>query len=436
MTIDTFDLRGRAGRDGRRGPPPSFVAGRMTGVTGPSLWLRRVRPNRTTLFRKFAGVLGTLVVTALLINAGVGTWLFYEEHRASLVARQEEQARMAAESLGQFLRNLEGDIGWLVQLPWAGTGRTSAARRAPAPRPLARGHRSRLLRSERQRVGKDLRSPSMSSRRPGPVVGPPLHPEPRARALLRSRLLPPGIRAVSSVWRWPGDGRIRGWRSRRSTSIRSGISRRASRTAARGTAYLVDGTGRLIAHPDISLVLRRSDLSGLAQVQAALGQGTLATGQTFSGLGGKRVVAAAASVPRTDWKILVEVPVAEAFAPVNRSLVLSALLLLATLAVSAIVGLALARRMVVPVRMLEAGAARIASGDLSHRIAVHTGDEIEDLAAGFNAMAQRLETLVQRPRSEGAGADSRTGSQDPGAPEAKTRELEIASDHKSASWRS
>ena len=36
-----------------------------------------------------------------------------------------------------------------------------------------------------------------------------------------------------------------------------------------GQAYVVDARGRLIAHPDISLVLRNTDLSDLAQVQAA-----------------------------------------------------------------------------------------------------------------------------------------------------------------------
>jgi hypothetical protein len=36
-----------------------------------------------------------------------------------------------------------------------------------------------------------------------------------------------------------------------------------------GYAYVVDGRGRLIAHPDISLVLRKTDLSRLPQVAAA-----------------------------------------------------------------------------------------------------------------------------------------------------------------------
>ena len=36
-----------------------------------------------------------------------------------------------------------------------------------------------------------------------------------------------------------------------------------------GHAYVVGAQGRLIAHPDISLVLRNTDMSKLVQVQAA-----------------------------------------------------------------------------------------------------------------------------------------------------------------------
>src|SRR5580700_1510441 len=36
-----------------------------------------------------------------------------------------------------------------------------------------------------------------------------------------------------------------------------------------GQAYVIDADGRLIAHPDISLVLRNTDMTKLAQIQAA-----------------------------------------------------------------------------------------------------------------------------------------------------------------------
>src|SRR5271169_2931510 len=47
--------------------------------------------------------------------------------------------------------------------------------------------------------------------------------------------------------------------------------------------------------------------------------------------------------------------------------------------------------MVVPIQMLRAGAQRIGGGDLSQRISIKTGDELEGLADQFNDMANRLQ---------------------------------------------
>jgi signal transduction histidine kinase len=43
-----------------------------------------------------------------------------------------------------------------------------------------------------------------------------------------------------------------------------------------------------------------------------------------------------------------------------------------------------------PIRDLEQGAGRVAQGDFEHRIEVHSGDELEDLADAFNNMTGRL----------------------------------------------
>ncbi len=68
------------------------------------------------------------------------------------------------------------------------------------------------------------------------------------------------------------------------------------------------------------------------------------------------------------------------------------------------------RRFVVrPLAEIQAGAATIARGDLSHRIDVRTGDEIEALAREFNRMAEQLADLY-------AGLEQRV--------EERTRELE------------
>ncbi len=46
-----------------------------------------------------------------------------------------------------------------------------------------------------------------------------------------------------------------------------------------------------------------------------------------------------------------------------------------------------------PIRDLQAGVARVAKGDFSHRIEVRSGDEMEDLADAFNDMTGRLQEL-------------------------------------------
>jgi signal transduction histidine kinase len=48
-----------------------------------------------------------------------------------------------------------------------------------------------------------------------------------------------------------------------------------------------------------------------------------------------------------------------------------------------------------PIRDLEQGAGRVAQGDFAHRIEVHSGDELEDLAAAFNDMTSRLREMYR-----------------------------------------
>ena len=182
----------------------------------------------------------------------------------------------------------------------------------------------------------------------------------------------------------------------------------AIRVGERGYAFVVTAAGRLIAHPDLSLVLRDTDLSHLPQVAQALPSpsagGTDRRSITDSGittdLGGRSVLSAHATIDRVGWIVFVQSPVSEAMAPVYTSLVQTLALLGLGLFLATIVGTFLARRMVVPIRRLQEGAERLGVGDLSERIVIHTGDEIETLADRFNTMASRVqdsqETLEHR----------------------------------------
>jgi hypothetical protein len=78
----------------------------------------------------------------------------------------------------------------------------------------------------------------------------------------------------------------------------------------KGDAYVVDAQGRLLAHPDISLVLRNTDMSHLAQVQAALAPDSASSdqAQVAHDLNGRRVLTAYAPLAPLGWRVLVEQP--------------------------------------------------------------------------------------------------------------------------------
>src|SRR5581483_10315794 len=91
------------------------------------------------------------------------------------------------------------------------------------------------------------------------------------------------------------------------------------------------------------------------------------------------------------WFVFVETPIEEAYAPLYRSIERTGYVLSGALALAFVAGAFLARRMVVPIQALRAGAARIGAGDLGQRINIKTGDEIESLASQFNDMTGRLQ---------------------------------------------
>ena len=131
-----------------------------------------------------------------------------------------------------------------------------------------------------------------------------------------------------------------------------------------GYAFVLDGAGRLVAHPDISLVLRGADEATLAPFQAIrqvverAGAG-VATGRDAQG---NAIAAAAAPVAGPDWTVVVEQPLSEAFGPIYAALWRTGTLLLAGAAFAGLLAYALARRMTAPIRRLEEGTERIGAG--------------------------------------------------------------------------
>ncbi len=156
-----------------------------------------------------------------------------------------------------------------------------------------------------------------------------------------------------------------------------------------GYAYVVSQQGDLIAHPDLSLVLQHQRLTHLRQVQAALAGVPGPVTQT--NLQGEPVLTTSAAIPLVGWAVIVERLAREAYAPLYRSLLRTAVLFLLGLGMAGLVRVLIHHRVVRPVEVLRQGAERIGAGALQYRIDVQTGDELQALADAFNQMAAHLQ---------------------------------------------
>ncbi len=165
------------------------------------------------------------------------------------------------------------------------------------------------------------------------------------------------------------------------------------KTGEAGYAYVVSRSGDLIAHRDISLVLRRRNLAHLAQVKGAF---EVVSGaprprvMLASNLEGKKVISSNAFIPSLQWLVIVERPAEEAYAPLYAAMLRTSALLLVGFSMAVLASLFLGRRVVRPLEALRRGVERIGKGDLDHRLDLKTGDEIEILADEFNEMAKHL----------------------------------------------
>jgi signal transduction histidine kinase/FixJ family two-component response regulator len=350
---------------------------------------------RGRLFRKYALMFVVVVCSALAINGMLDIWASYREQESLLVRIQHEQAEAAAANISQFVKQIENQLAWSVMFPWDGSTyedwRLDAVRmfrEVPAVTQVAQLDRSgrELYRLSRQAIdvvgGHADRShePFFLQAMTNKVYYGPVNFVDGSEPYMT--LAVAGTRPEYGVIEAQVDLRF----------IWDVVSQiKVGRT---GYAYVIDAKGRLIAHPDISLVLRNTDMSLLPQVRKAhLRQTDNPVDYSFvpSAFGSGSVLSANAKVGPLNWSVFVDLPVSEAFQPIYSSILRSITLLLAALGLALVAGLVLARKMVVPIRALHDGAARVGSGDLAHRISIKTGDELEALGDQFNQMAARLQ---------------------------------------------
>ena len=349
---------------------------------------------RSRIFRKYFLLVVGLVCGALLISGATSLYFAFTESVNGLLALQKQKAEAAAAQVEQFVRDIERQVTF-ASLPQLGPNANEQRRQefqkllrlVPAITDIglldAKGREqfsvSRLapntVGSNRDRSGE----PAFKGVKPGATWFGQIQfrrgTEPYLTMAMKGRG-EEGAVAIADInlkflWELV-------------SSIRAGRN---------GKAYVVDGTGTLIAHPDIGLVLRRTSMLNKWQVARALYTTDVSGAydvEIFNPPPDQAIVALA-RIESLGWRVFVEQPMSEAYDALKPSVVRNVLLIALGLVLSMIAAFMLARSMVRPIRTLQAGTQRIAAGDLAQRIDVKTNDELQALASDFNQMSARLD---------------------------------------------
>lgn len=350
------------------------------------------KPHRT-LFAKYFVTLFAAVVFPVALGAMGDAWFGYREQRVHLTELLRTESRSAADRIQTFTDGIRDQLGWVVQLPWTDgqdeqhkLDTLRLLRQVPAVSSIllvdgSGVQRAMVSRLAISRIGEGV---DVSS---SPAVT--------------------GLReSASKVWYGPVNYQ-RGSEPHMTIAV-SGNRQAvgfaiadvnlkliwdvvtAIKIGETGEAFVIDNSGRLVAHPDISLVLRGDATVGAfdrSRRDIASSDGSATETEDSQG---HPVVALAADIPSLKWTVVVQQPVAEAFAQIRASLWRSLLLVAVGTLLAIVLAYWLARRMSGPIRLLEEGAQRIGAGQFDHRVTIATGDELERLASRFNEMAMEL----------------------------------------------
>src|SRR5262247_74191 len=228
--------------------------------------------RRGGLFLKYAVPLVVLSSGAVIVSGLVEIYFSYQENKAALAGVQHEKAVAAGAKIEQFVREIEHQLAWIAQTPWGPRGASLDQRRLDSLRLLRHvptvtevsqldptGHEqlrvSRLAMDVAASNADFSNDPKFREASARKTYFSPVYfrkeSEPYMTIALAGTGDDAGVIAAEANLKFIWD-------------VVSNL-----KVGKGGYAYVVDAKGRLIAHPDISLVLQKTDLSALPQVKLA-----------------------------------------------------------------------------------------------------------------------------------------------------------------------
>ncbi len=159
-----------------------------------------------------------------------------------------------------------------------------------------------------------------------------------------------------------------------------------------GYAYVVDGLGNLVAHPDKNFLVKNQKLNNVQSVQDFI-HNNIETHETTSETG-TQVISTPRKLTQSSWAVIVEEPVSSIYGGILAFIKISTAVILGAVVFSILLSLAFRKQLLDPIKKLSLGAKKFGSGDFSQTITLKSDDELQDLAGTFNNMGYSIKKLV------------------------------------------
>lgn len=159
-----------------------------------------------------------------------------------------------------------------------------------------------------------------------------------------------------------------------------------------GYAYVVDGLGNLVAHPNSIFLEHHTNISSVQAVNEFI-NGSFKTEPTISETG-QKVISTPAKLTLTNWAVIVEEPTSSIYSTTNQFLVFSSIIVIIAGIFSIIMSLVFRTQLTSPIKKLMYGVKRIEGGEFDHAINLNSKDEFQELANTFNSMGLSIQKLI------------------------------------------
>jgi len=160
------------------------------------------------------------------------------------------------------------------------------------------------------------------------------------------------------------------------------------------TTYLIDSVGNIIAHPNVSFLLRGESVAGKPIINEILRSKIPAGVREYAEKDGQAGIIGYAKLQIADLVVLSEISRKRAFYASQRLIEKSIIFGVLILILSFIISILFTSKMTSALGKLFAATGRVGSGDFNVSVQINTRDEVGSLSVAFNAMTKKIVHLL------------------------------------------